>query len=315
VACPGIRDHGASFAEPDFAVLTIFIVTAGGIVLTVLGKLNLRSLAISPDGRRYLAMGAREAVPRPFAARWLLPRVCGASETRWRWSTDLHLVSLPPLLYLWLEPYTADERLRAIGALLVCGLPGIWRIHLRWPVGVDPPALAWAVAAALLMRYDQPLLAVAAALIAGAMKETSPVFAACFAWHPLPLLGLLAPAIATWLVKPGPDPMSQDDVLTNPLMASRLYHVGRWFDAKLMAAPWGVCLLAVLATDSRLAVPLLVTVALAYGQTLVATDTVRLYQWAAPPVIAATVTVLPSQWAVAAFAAHLLNPWAGKAET
>jgi hypothetical protein len=38
---------------------------------------------------------------------------------------------------------------------------------------------------------------------------------------------------------------------------------------------------------------------------------VRLYQWAAPPVILATLTVLPSRWAVVALLAHLLNPWAG----
>jgi hypothetical protein len=302
---------GASGAE----VISVAVVIAGAMILNVVGKLNLRTLAISPDGRRYLAKGQRRPVPYPFAIRWLLPRICRASLTRWRWCTDIHLIALPPLMYLWLAPYQSDELLRAVGALLICGLPGIWRIHLRWPVSVDASALAWALGAALLQQHDLPVLAVAAALIAGSIKETSPVFAACFAWHPLLLVGVVAPVVAAVFARRGPDPMGQADVLSNPFMASRLYHVGRWFDPKLMATPWGMCLLALASTDHRLLPALLVSVALAYGQVLVATDTVRLYQWAAPPVIAATTTVLPARWAIAALVVHLLNPWAGKAET
>ncbi|MFI9251129.1 hypothetical protein [Streptomyces sp. NPDC053069] len=294
---------------------SITIVWAASVLLNVLGKLNLRSLALSPDGRRYLIKGSGRPVAMPFAVRWALPALCRDSPLRWRVCTDVHLVAVPVLMYLWLGPYASDERLRVVGALLVCGLPGLWRIHIRWPVSVDATALAWALGSALLVRNGQLVPGVLAAVFAGLVKETSPVFAACFAWSPLPLAGLLAPAVVKCFARVGPDPMGQPDVLANPFLASRLYHVGRWFDPRLMAAPWGICLLAFGVTDRDLLVMLAVTAAVAYGQIVIATDTVRLYQWAAPPVIAATITVVPSRWAYAALAAHLLNPWAGKAET
>jgi hypothetical protein len=38
---------------------------------------------------------------------------------------------------------------------------------------------------------------------------------------------------------------------------------------------------------------------------------VRLYQWAAPPLILATISVVPPEFAVVALLVHLLNPWSG----
>lgn len=50
---------------------------------------------------------------------------------------------------------------------------------------------------------------------------------------------------------------------------------------------------------------------LGYGQTLIATDTVRLYTWAAPALAIAITQGLPS-WTLAPIAAAtLLNPWKG----
>lgn len=285
----------------------------GGVILIAIGRLNVTE-AVSPDGHRYQALGAGERVSMPFALRWLLPAVCGAAVVRWRISALVHLAVLPPLLTVWFGHWIQDDRLQVVGALLVCGLSGIWRITLRWPVLVDATALTWAVGAAVAFQRGWWPLGIALVLIAGCIKESSPVFAACYCLDPLALIGLAAPLLRALTVRVGPDLMAQPHLTSQPVLASRVHHLGKWFDPRAMVLPWGVGVLATLVTDREIAVMLAVTLALAYAQVVVATDTARLYQWAAPPVLLATVTVLPPQWAVAALVAHLFNPWAGSAE-
>jgi hypothetical protein len=147
--------------------------------------------------------------------------------------------------------------------------------------------------------------------VAGSIKETSPIFAACYAWNPVPLLGLVVPLVRRLTSTPGSDPMNEESMLRHPLRAGVLSHKERWFDIRTMAAPWGAALLAVLTTDARIIPMLAVTVILAYAQLLIATGTVRLYQWAAPPMVLAAVGVIPGEWAVFALLFHLLNPYAG----
>ncbi|WP_424535598.1 hypothetical protein ACOZ38_36800 [Sphaerisporangium viridialbum] len=284
-----------------------------GIVLIAIGRLNVVE-SVSPDGHRYRALGAGEHVSMPFALRWLLPRVCRDSLVRWRINALLHLAVLPPLLTLWLRHWIHDDKLLVVGALLVCGLSGIWRITLRWPVLVDATALTWAVGSAVAFHYDLWVLGVALALVAGCIKESGPVFAACYAWTPLALIGLAAPLIRALTVRVGTDVMAQPHVTRQPVLASRVHHLGKWFDARAMVLPWGVGVLAALATQSQIVAMLAVTLLLAYAQLVVATDTARLYHWAAPPVILATMTVLPPHWAVLALVVHLFNPWAGSSE-
>jgi hypothetical protein len=78
-----------------------------------------------------------------------------------------------------------------------------------------------------------------------------------------------------------------------------------------MIAPWGVTVIGVFTPDRGVLVMLVTTLCLAYGQLMLATDTVRLYQWAAPAMILATMTVATPVWAVVALIVHLSNPWAG----
>jgi hypothetical protein len=284
---------------------------AGGVALRALGRLREPHVTLSPDGRRYLAMAAGRPAAFPFALRWLLPALCSTSVRRWRGCTAVHLGALPPLLAVWLTGRVDDPAACVAGGLLVCGLPGVWRIHLRWPVLVDPAAMAWALASAVCAQHRLWLPAVAAAVVAGCIKETAPAFAACYAWHPVALVGLLAPLVRAATTRPGEDIEGEMDILEHPIRASRITHAGRWLDPSLMLTPWGVCLLAP-AAGVPLAGPILaVTLTLAYGQVFVAVDTVRLYQWAFPPAIAATLDVVPARLAFAALALHLLNPWAG----
>ncbi|SEG86531.1 hypothetical protein SAMN04489712_119104 [Thermomonospora echinospora] len=285
------------------------------LVLAGLSRINWPVQAVSPDGRRYLTAGSGRPVSLPFMLRWLLPRLCGDSLRRWRWCTTAHLVALPPLVTVWMAPWVADDRLRVIGGLLLCGMPGIWRIQLRWPVLVDGTAMAWALGSAICFQHGLWVPGIAAVLVSGCVKETAPVFAACFAWHWVALVGLAAPLVRRLTGTIGEDLFGQPDLLKDPWRAGSLYHAGKWFDPLAMLTPWGAGLLAALSVDTRIAPMLIVTVALAYAQLLIATDTARLYQWAAPPVVLGAVQVMPSRWAIAILIVHLCNPWAGSAET
>lgn len=75
-----------------------------------------------------------------------------------------------------------------------------------------------------------------------------------------------------------------------------------------MLLPWGACLLAILNPSWQL----LAVLAFGYAQLLVATDTVRLYQQAAPVVCIAAATALPISVGFAAVSvAAIWNPWGG----
>ena len=239
-AGPGIGDS-EGVGE---ALAVVAAAAAGGVVLRSLGRRREPHPELSPDGRRYLAMAAGRPAPFPFALRWLLPALCSTSLRRWRWCTALHLGALPPLVAYWLWVEGTAAVVCVAGGLMVCGLPGVWRLYLRWPVLVDPAAMAWALASAVFAEHRLWLPAVGAALIAGSMKESAPLFAACYAWHPAALVGLVAPLVRAATTRWGDDVEGDDWILDHPILASRREHKGRWFAPGLMLAPWGMCLLA-----------------------------------------------------------------------
>lgn len=193
----------------------------------------------------------------------------------------------------------------------MCGLPGVWKIHLRWPVLVDPAAMTWAMVSGVCAQHGLWALAAGTALVAGCIKETGPIFAACYGWHAVALVGLVAPLVRAATTRLGEDVEGEPEILEHPIRASRRSHAGRWLDPTLMLSPWGLCVLAPAAREPMLLAMLAVTAFLAYGQVLLAVDTVRLYQWAAPPAIAATISAIPTWLAVAGLLVHLANPWAG----
>ncbi|MEV0974595.1 hypothetical protein [Microtetraspora glauca] len=275
-------------------------------------RLLVGPLTVSPDGMRYLAMGAGIPVSMPFRLRWLAPAVCRDSIARWRCWTAVHVAALPALTAMWLSHWVDDPLRCALGGLLVVGLPGLWQINLRWGVLVDGSSMAWALASAIALQHEQPLLACALAVVCGCIKETGPVFAACFAWSPLPLAGLIVPVVLRLTARRTSDLLGDDDLLDKPLVAGLVAHYRRWLDPLFMVTPWGVCMAGVLVGDAAVLPMLVITLTIAYGQLLVATDTVRLYQWGAPPLILGTVLVLPT-WALGvALVPHLVNPWAGR---
>lgn len=256
---------------------------------------------LTPDGARYLAIGNGRRIARPFHFRWLIPTICKDSKKRWEWTARLSILSLAPLIW-W---YVGGLRgLAAIG--LLAGFSGVVRFNLEHPVLIDAPAMALAVLAADCCRHGLWPVGVVVALLAGCTRESSPVFAAIFAWSPIPLLGLV-PVVIRHFQHEGPDVLDDENrwILDHPFLASRKYHRG--FGAPNWILPWGLGVLA-LAHPSW---PLLAACVLAYGQCLVATDTVRLYQWAWPVVALCTVQAVPLRWLPVVVAVHVANPFAG----
>lgn len=257
---------------------------------------------VSPDGAKYAAMGRGEAVPDPFRLRLLMPWICGDSARRWIVMRTICLIAIGPLSCL----YLAQRGAPWAAGLAVYGLAGVTTIAWRLPVLVDLPAMVLTLAAVCLLAYSHPLAGVAAGLLlvaAAATKESTPIFAAAWAWHPLPLVALAVPAVLWWRE---PRAETNEPPLTHPWRTAWATHRPILADGATLFLPWGPLLVAVLA----LSWPLVVTVALAYAQLARSTDRTRLYQWAFPPVLATAAVVWP--WSIPLFVlAAIFNPWKG----
>lgn len=286
------------------------LVGVGSAVLLILGRYRQREVQISSDGDRYLTMGRGDRVPYPFMFRWLIPALCRDSLLRWRLCTYLHLFALPVVTSLYIGSWVSEPVTVVVGSLLICGFPGIWFNNIRRPVLVDPPALTWTLVAAVMSLSGWGVAAVVVVLVAACMKETAPAFAAAFGLDPLLLVGLVVPLLRRALARAGPD-THNSTVLADPLGSARNAHAEHLLDPVVMLAPWGAGLLAVFATDRMIVVILVLSLLLAYSQLIVAVNTVRLYQWAAPAVALAAASVIPPAWAPAVLLVHLFNPLAG----
>jgi len=263
---------------------------------------------VTPDGRRYLAIANGERVARPFHYRWLVPWICGTHARRWRWTAEISTAGLALTAAWWVQLHGFDWRYQLAAPFLVAGLMGVWGFNRTYPVLVDAPAMLLALLAACTLEAGWWPAAIVFVLLAGATKETAPGFAALWAWNPVLLVGLVAPAIR-FLQRSGEDVLDERNawILAHPFRAAREFHQGRWLDWRLMVAPWGVLLTALWEPD----VQLVVVLAVAYGQLLVATDSVRLYQWAWPAALVAALGVVPAELLAVAVIAHLYNPFAG----
>ena len=251
---------------------------------------------LTPDGVRYLAMSQRR-VARPFHLRWLAPFICRQDERRWKALSGASVAAVAILTAI----YTGSAWMACVAFL-----PGIL-LNVRHPVLVDAFGMALALGAALLLPICWPA-ALIVALLAGCARETAPVWAAVYAWNPIMLVGLV-PVGIRWAMRQGSDVLDAENawVIAHPFKASLKYHAGRWLDPSLMVLPWGGLLAGVTAFTTQT----VVAVGLGYAQLAVATDSVRLYQWAAPVVALAAVHAVPI-WALPIVALTVIfNPWKG----
>lgn len=263
-----------------------------------------KQLPRTPDGERYWDMAAGVAQPRPFNLRWLVPRGCGQSSAWWWWTMRVSFVVSCALAWVYTGAWAA--------ALVPLGLAGM-TVYLRAPVLVDLPAQTYALLAAVTMRTHGPwptiVGAVFISLVSGTCKETAPLFAAAYAWSPWPLLGLCAPLVRAWRSKAEPAP-TDDSAASRALRAPirTALEVRRRQPFLWYVLPWGVLVVGLAHMTPQLAVVL----ALAYGQLLVATDLVRLYQWAWPTLALCTFEAVPRRWWLLLIVLHLASPHKGE---
>lgn len=264
-------------------------------------------MRLTPDGARYLRMGAGEREPVPFHLRWLLPWLCRRRAWVWIGATWLGLVALVSGTVVLALQHGLGMPQAALAGALVAGLPSL-RFAASAPILVDMPALACAVWAAVAWP-GMPWVAAALVVVGACASEKTPVWAALFAGSPWLLVGLAVPLARRLVVKPGgiraDDPLA--GTLRHPLATGLRSHAGRWRDPFAMLLPWGACLAAL--AEPSLALGLVLAVA--YAQLFVATDTVRLYQQAAPLVAIVAASQVPEAWIVPLALAHWMNPVMG----
>ena len=267
--------------------------------------------SLGPDAARYWIAAQGQPVARPFHLRWFLPWMCGHNFRIW-WSVwGWSWLALSVGMYVLAHHHLDDHAAALVATILVVALPGVWGPKVVRPIGVDLPAMALGALAAANAATGQWWAAIPFVLLAGSVKESAPVFAALWAWSPIPLIGLAAPTIRALVAKPAVDPVTAlrhlREIHDHPIRTALAAR--QWRDGWVMVAPWGVCLAALL----NLSPWVIVTLAVAYLQLLVATDTVRLVHTAAAPVVAiAAVQVIPPQWWPVAVVAHVF--WFRKPE-
>lgn len=266
------------------------------------------TLRVGPDGARYLALAQDQPVPRPFHLRWVLPFFCSTDPRKWWfvWFASWPIASAGMFAWRMVEGDGWQHAAAATAALLA--LPGILGPSVVKPVGVDLPATALSLVAAAMAATGQPHMILAAVLLmcwVAGIKETSPIFAALWARCPWLLLALIPVAVRALFTKPGPDPLGEQfqRIADHPFRTALEHRQGRWRDAWLMVAPWGIGVLALVDPSPQV----LIVLAVAYAQLLIATDTVRLLHHAAGPVVcAAAVVHVPSEWLLLAVVVHLV---------
>lgn len=261
-------------------------------------------MRLGPDSARYWLAAQGRPVARPFNLRWLLPKACGTHVRRWWavWGASWPMLAVG---VFWLASEFGWQR-ATLAAILTVGLPGVWGPEVCRPVGVDLPSMALGAVAAAAATHGVWWAAVPLVLLAGMVKESAPVWAALWAWNPILLIGLAAPAVAALIRRPELDEITARSDLRrvhdHPIRTALESRRGRWRDAWLWVAPWGATLAGLYAIDIRTAV----TLAVAHAQTFVATDFVRLVHTAAGPALAiAAARVIPTPFLIPAAVAHV----------
>lgn len=258
-----------------------------------------------PDATRYLLVGQRLTVSRPFNLRWLLPVVCRDEVRRW-WT--VYLASWPILaagMVWWVRSSGHGWPVAFAAAAFLLALPGILGPSVSIPVQVDLPGTAVTVAGVAFVAAGVPVAGVLLLLVAVSITEKAAVVAALMLWAWWPLLLLVVPLIADRVRRPGPDPLGPtfQHIADHPVRSSLEHHAGRWRDGWLLVAPWGACVAALYQPDWVTVTAL----AVAYSQLLIATDTVRLVQHVAGPVVAiAAAQRIPAEWLMLVVAVHAM---------
>lgn len=297
---------------------------------------------LPPDSRRYLAMHQRR-VCRPFHLRWLLPLTLRANLGAWTWATRLSVIAigvltaiytgnpwlaavalLPAMTWNWHHPVMVDMVAMAWAlATALVFMQGWWWLAL--PMLVAGAAMRETVPVWVAIYAWTPLALVGLAVVAvrWAMRpgpDTWTDHNAFYVAHPIkagqdfhkgrwrdpflmimPWGGLIAGVglLAGGVNMPGGvnDAGGVPAGMVPGWLASSVESVTSMLPAQWWG--WGGAL------------QLVAALAAGYLPLLIATDSVRIYQWAAPVLALACVTVLPI-WAGPVLALSIVfNPWRG----
>lgn len=249
-------------------------------------------IPLSPDGRAYLRAAMGQPVPRPYSRRWLLPFLLGPHPARWALATYASLALTPFAAWAYFAAMGLDGARLVFAVALLCALPGVWRCSLRFPVLIDAPSFALSLLLATNARHCMAgqaswLVLVPFLLAGGAMRETIPVFAALWAWSPLPLVGLLA--VGWWRKAAPPDAPWLEHPIREALKLRR--DIG--LDGTLYLRPFGAALAGLVHPTAQT----IATVAVAHLQLAAAQDTIRLTVWCAPVLVLHAAQVVPLELA------------------
>ncbi len=250
-----------------------------------------------PDSQRYLELADGNAVPSPFGRRWLLPLTLRRRIQDW---AIFQLLCATALGFLS-ATYVNDWR----AAWFLMLLPGITWVHAKCPMLVDLPAMTFALAASVLWAKGYVALAMIAVGIAGAMKETAPVFGALYAGTPWLLVGLVC---VNWRAKSSPtdDPWSGKSVLTL-LRNVRQLRPFNWREREQLMSFGTLGVLFFLGAGwNTLTALALFSSGVALLQCMIAYDRVRLLHWSAISLLP-VILHAPDPWLTLGMALHMID--------
>jgi len=265
------------------------------------------NVRITPDGARYIRMAAGERQIEPFHLRFLLPWMCRDRVWAWKAATWGGIAITAASVFLLARQHGLSDSCSAVAAMLFLGLPSV-RFLAKAPILVDGAGWACATLSAVLWPIE-PIAAVTLCVLGAAISEKVPIFAALFAWTPWLLVGLTIPLVRAVGWRAGPRAPNEPERSFQELRAMGLRRrASVWRNPAITVLPWGACLFALGAPS----VWWIAALVIAMGQLLVAYDSVRLIQMAAPAVCIAAASQIPEAWALPVLVAHWVNPFAGE---
>jgi len=275
--------------------------TLAGIVAFALRSWG-RSLQyiFPPDAITYMHMSKGGMALNPFRLRWLIPKLIGDHERTWLIAYPVALILTCPLM-CWFAELNGINGLWAVA--IWCALP-LWDLLSKWAGVVDPFAWCFALGAASLSLAGYTVAALITAIVAGMVAPKAVIFSALWSRNPLILVGLIPVIIRELTAKRG-EPLVHADVINHPWIAAMKHNGPHLHDMKNLLFPWGACLVGFMT------IPLFhaITITVAYSQMFRAIDVSRLYMWAAPVVIVATVANVPEAYMPVAVLATWFNPF------
>jgi len=257
--------------------------------------------SLAPDFLTYQAMSQGRPAADPFRTRWLLPALMNGNALKgWHTVGLVGLVLSFPALYLFVETVGAS----GLWAVVIWGSLPVIDVLYRMRGMIDH--VAWPVALLAGTFVVSGHIIPAGILIAlSAMLDPRTVMF-IFAWtlNPWTLLGLVPFAVAS-LILPKGEPYIHPEIIKHPWASSKKVNGPFLLNPKMTLIPWGVCMFGLL----DLSLTVILSLIFAYAQMFRAIDRIRLFMWAAPALIIATLGIVPEAWLPLAVLVTIMNPW------